>query len=109
MDVRALVKNVKDYVIDLRREFHMYPERSGEEFRTSKRVKEELDKLGIPHTTAGGTGVVGIIKGEKPGKTVALRADMDALEVYEKTIYRINRRRMDSCTPVDMMDILPCF
>ncbi len=84
MDVRALVKNVKDYVIDLRREFHMYPERSGEEFRTSKRVKEELNKLGIPHTTAGGTGVVGIIKGEKPGKTVALRADMDALEVYEK-------------------------
>lgn len=84
MDVRALVKNVKDYVIDLRREFHMYPERSGEEFRTSKRVKEELDKLGIPYTTAGGTGVIGIIKGEKPGKTVALRADMDALEVYEK-------------------------
>ncbi|MDR9770559.1 M20 family metallopeptidase [Acetomicrobium sp.] len=84
MDVRALVKNVKDYVIDLRREFHMYPERSGEEFRTSQRVKEELDKLGIPYTTAGGTGVIGIIKGEKPGKTVALRADMDALEVYEK-------------------------
>ena len=84
MDVKALAKNVKDYVIDLRREFHMYPERSGEEFRTSQRVKEELDKLGIPYTTAGGTGVIGIIKGEKPGKTVALRADMDALEVYEK-------------------------
>jgi len=42
-----LAKEVKDYVIELRREFHMYPERSGEEFRTSKRVKEELDKLGI--------------------------------------------------------------
>jgi len=84
MDVKALAKNVKDYVIDLRREFHMYPERSGEEFRTSQRAKEELDKLGIPYTTAGGTGVIGIIKGEKPGKTVALRADMDALEVYEK-------------------------
>jgi len=84
MDVKTLAKEVKDYVIELRREFHMYPERSGEEFRTSKRVKEELDKLGIPYIAPGKTGVIATISGRKPGKTVALRADMDALEVQEK-------------------------
>lgn len=84
MDIKKLAAEVKDYVIELRREFHMYPEKSGEEIRTSRRVKEELDKMGILNTNAGGTGIIATIKGEKPGKTVALRADMDALEVSEK-------------------------
>ncbi|MEN2995672.1 MAG: M20 family metallopeptidase [Acetomicrobium sp.] len=84
MDIKNLAAEAKDYVIELRREFHMYPEKSGEEIRTSRRVKEELDKMGIPNINAGGTGIIATIKGEKPGKTVALRADMDALEVSEK-------------------------
>ncbi|HHZ04484.1 M20 metallopeptidase family protein, partial [Acetomicrobium hydrogeniformans] len=84
MDIKNLAAEAKDYVIELRREFHMYPEKSGEEIRTSRRVKEELDKMGIPNINAGETGVIATIKGEKPGKTVALRADMDALEVSEK-------------------------
>jgi len=73
MDIKNLAAEAKDYVIELRREFHMYPEKSGEEIRTSRRVKEELDKMGIPNINAGETGVIATIKGEKPGKTVALK------------------------------------
>ena len=83
MDIRELGKKYKDYVIEMRREFHMYPESSFEEFRTSKRVKEELDKLGIPYEELAGTGVLATIVGDNLGKTVALRADMDALEIQE--------------------------
>ena len=83
MDVKELVKDVKEYVIDLRREFHMNPEPSWEEIRTSKRVMEELDKMGILHISVAGTGVVAVIKGSQEGKTVALRADMDALRINE--------------------------
>lgn len=84
MDVKKLANKYKQYVIDLRRDFHMYPERSFEEFRTSAKIKEELDKMGIPYSSVAGTGVVAIIEGSKSGKVVALRADMDALEVNEK-------------------------
>lgn len=83
MDIKSLGKKYKDYVIEMRREFHMYPESSFEEFRTSKRIKEELDKLNIPYEELAGTGVLASIKGAKEGKTVALRADIDALEIQE--------------------------
>lgn len=83
MTIKKLAEQYKDYVIDLRREFHMYPESSWEEFRTSSRVKEELDKLEIPYISLAGTGVLATIKGKNPGKTVALRGDMDALETTE--------------------------
>lgn len=81
--IKDLVKKNKEYVINLRREFHSNPEVSFEEYKTSKRVKEELDKIGIEYISAGGTGVVATIKGNKPGKTIALRGDMDALTVKE--------------------------
>jgi len=84
MDYRELLKMQEDYVIGLRRDFHANPEPSWKEFQTSKRVKEELKNIGIPYIEMAGTGVVGTIKGSLPGKTVALRADMDALEVTEK-------------------------
>lgn len=84
MDVKRLANDYKQYVIDLRREFHKYPEPSLKEYRTSKRVKEELDKMNIPYVSVGETGVVGIIEGLQPGKTIALRSDMDALEVQEQ-------------------------
>lgn len=58
MDIKEITKSYKDYVIKLRREFHENPEKSMEEVRTSKRVKEELDKIGIPYVSAGGTGVM---------------------------------------------------
>lgn len=84
MNIKDLVKKHSDYVIEMRRDFHMHPELSFEEFRTSQIIKEELDKLSIPYITLAGTGVVATIKGEKEGKTIALRADMDALPVQEE-------------------------
>lgn len=83
MKVRNLAKEYKEYVINLRREFHMYPEASWQEVRTSGRVKEELTKMGVPFKEIAKTGVMAIINGKHEGKTVALRADMDALQVKE--------------------------
>ncbi|KZL91662.1 M20 family metallopeptidase [Clostridium magnum] len=83
MTVKELAKKYKQDVINLRREFHKYPEASLKEFKTSKKIKEELDKLSIPCEIVADTGVVADIKGEKPGKTVLLRADIDGLSVTE--------------------------
>jgi amidohydrolase len=76
-----------DAVVELRHWFHQYPELSNREFNTAKRVAKELRDLGFDEVTEGvaHTGVVGILKGGKPGPVVALRADMDALPVQEKT------------------------
>lgn len=80
---KQLANKYKQYVIDMRREFHMYPEVSLQEFRTSQRIKEELDKMGIPYTASAGTGVIAVIEGSRQGRTVGLRADIDALQVQE--------------------------
>lgn len=82
MNIRELSEKYKQYTIDMRREFHMYPEPSMKEVRTSNRIKEELTKIGIPFESIG-TGVVATINGKNEGKTIALRADIDALEVNE--------------------------
>jgi len=66
MKYDEILKKQKDYVIEMRREFHANPEPSWKEFRTSKRVKEELDKMGIEYKDCAVTGVVGTIKGGKP-------------------------------------------
>jgi carboxypeptidase Ss1 len=75
---------VEPKVISLRRYFHQHPELSYMEEQTARRVAEELRSLGIEvRTGVGGNGVVGILRGKKSGKVVALRADMDALPVEE--------------------------
>lgn len=94
MNVEGFAKKYKQYAVDLRREFHMNPEPSMKEVRTSDRVVEELKKMGIKCKKVAGTGVVGIIKGTTEGKTIALRADMDALEVTEE-----NDKEYKSKTP----------
>lgn len=72
-------------VIAWRRDIHQHPELSNREFRTSKLVAEHLRKLGLEvRTGIAHTGVVGVLRGGKPGRTVALRADMDALPVVEQ-------------------------
>jgi amidohydrolase len=73
----------EEYVRGLRREFHRHPEPSWGEERTASRVEEELTAMGIEHKRIAKTGVMAWIPGGKPGKTVALRADMDALEIFE--------------------------
>lgn len=67
----------------VRRDFHQYPEFGMEEFRTQERIIRYLDEMGIPHKKCAGTGVVGLIEGARPGATVALRGDMDALPIEE--------------------------
>ena len=73
-------------VIEWRHDIHQYPELANREFRTSKKVADHLENLGLEvETGIAYTGVVALIEGGKPGPTVALRADMDALPVEEKT------------------------
>lgn len=69
-----------------RRDIHRNPELSGQEVRTARLVADHLRQLGLTvKTGVGGHGVVGVLKGGRPGKVVALRADMDALPVLEAT------------------------
>ncbi|MBM7552005.1 M20 metallopeptidase family protein [Thalassobacillus pellis] len=78
------VQEIKNEIIETRRKLHQNPELSGEEYETSALVQQKLEEYGIPYQTGfAGTGVLGIIKGSSPGKTVALRADMDALPIQE--------------------------
>ena len=84
MDVRKAAEAARDYLVSIRREFHQHPELSMQEFRTAQRIEEELDRLGIPHTRVGETGVLGTLRGEKEGgRAVVLRADIDALPIEE--------------------------
>jgi len=78
-------KELEQKVVAWRRDFHQNPELSNREFRTSKIVAEHLQKLGLEvKTGVAHTGVVGILRGGRPGPVVALRADMDALPVTEE-------------------------
>ena len=87
MDIKEKAENIKDYIIEMRRHFHQNPELSLEEFETTKKIVNELEKMGIEVSTFkdGLTGYIGTIKGAKEGKTLLLRADIDALSVHEKT------------------------
>lgn len=81
----ARAREIEDYVIDLRRDFHMHPETAYQEVRTSERVCEELDKLGIPYVRIEHNMVVATIEGAAGGKTIGIRADMDALPMQEES------------------------
>jgi amidohydrolase len=80
------VRALEPKIIAWRRDIHQNPELSNREVRTSKLVADQLRKLGIEvKTGVAKTGVVGLLKGGKPGPVVALRADMDALPVTEES------------------------
>jgi len=82
---KAISKNLNT-IIDLRHQIHQYPELGNREYKTAKLVAEHLRSLGIEvETDIAYTGVVGVLKGNKPGPVVAVRADMDALPVTEET------------------------
>lgn len=73
-------------VIEWRHDIHKHPELGNREFRTSKKIEEHLRSLGMQiETKIAYTGLVGMLEGDLPGPTIALRADMDALPVEEKT------------------------
>jgi amidohydrolase len=80
------IRALEPKIIAWRRDIHQNPELSNREVRTSKLVADQLRKLGIEvKTGVAKTGVVGLLKGGKPGPVVALRADMDALPVTEES------------------------
>ncbi len=84
--IRAITDRIEAGLIELRRDIHAHPELAFEEVRTAGIVAGELSRLGIAHETGvGRTGVVGLIEGGRPGPVLAIRADMDALPIHERT------------------------
>jgi amidohydrolase len=82
--IDAAAERVNERVVLWRRDIHQHPELGNREFRTAQLVAEHLKSLGIEvQTGVAHTGVVGILRGGRPGPLVALRADMDALPVTE--------------------------
>lgn len=87
MNSLELAKTVEKDVIDLRRAIHQFPELSAQEVETQKKVIKVLEQLEIPYEKVGNTSTIAYIKGTKKGihKTIALRADIDALPMQEET------------------------
>lgn len=86
MRVKKDIENISGEISEIRRNFHAYPELSEQEYKTSDAICAILDRWGIEYKRGyAGTGVVATIKGAVAGKTVALRADIDALPIEEKT------------------------
>ena len=78
-------EKIESQVIAWRHDIHQNPELSNREFKTAAKIAAHLESLGIAVTTGvAKTGVVGLLKGDLPGKVVALRADIDALPVTER-------------------------
>ena len=101
ISIHPSILKIKKEIIDSRRYFHKYPELSFEEYNTAKVIKKKLLDIGISVKSGiAKTGLVGIIKGKKAGKTIALRADMDALPIQEtsKITYKsTNKGVMHAC------------
>jgi amidohydrolase len=84
--VSASIEKIEPQCIVWRKQIHEYPELGNREFKTAKLVADHLKKLGLEvKENIAKTGVVGILKGGKPGPCIALRADMDALPIIEKS------------------------
>ncbi|MDY2986812.1 MAG: amidohydrolase [Peptoniphilus sp.] len=103
MDIRQLVQDNKEYITEIRRYFHMHPELSYQEHETTKKITEELESMGIPYEIPEEepkTGVIAWIEGNKPGRVVGIRADIDALNVTEQTEVEYksqNEGKMHAC------------
>lgn len=84
IDIKKEIYEIEDEIIAIRRDIHAHPELGFKEFRTSKIVEEYLKKLGLRVRHCAGTGIIGVLEGDKPGKTVMLRCELDALPVLEE-------------------------
>ncbi len=85
-DFRHQAETLFDEMVAMRRDFHRHPELGFQETRTSRIVAEKLTELGLEvQRGVGQTGVVGLIEGARPGPTILLRFDMDALPIQEET------------------------
>lgn len=105
-----IVKNDIKKVIEYRRHLHQFPELSFEEFETSAFVADRLKEMGYGvRTNIGGTGVMAILDTGRPGRTIAFRADMDALPIMEETGLPFDSKRvgvMHACGHDGHMSIL---
>lgn len=83
--IKALAKAYAPAFIDIRRHIHSHPELSFQEYKTSEFIQQQLDKFGVPYKAGiAGTGVIALIEGKNPAsRTIALRADIDALPINE--------------------------
>ena len=82
--IKPEIKALKESIISTRRDIHQHPELAFDEHRTAQLVADRLQSFGMDvQTGVGKTGVVGTLKGKNSGKTIALRADMDALPMQE--------------------------
>ncbi|MBQ6622925.1 MAG: amidohydrolase [Mogibacterium sp.] len=84
-DYRQAVRLYADKITELRKAFHRRPELGNEEYETADRIESFLRDCGIETRRVLGTGIVGVLHGGRPGRTVALRSDIDALPVQEAT------------------------
>lgn len=83
--IKALAHSVYPQMVEVRRALHRHPEPSMQEFETTRRLAAEMDRLGVPYRLTEPTGLIAQIEGARPGARVALRADIDALSIGEKT------------------------
>ena len=85
-DIESIAGRLTPRLVELRKQLHQHPELAFEEHETAKAVIQFLKNLGLPVKTGiGKTGVVAVLKGAKPGPTIGIRADMDALPIHEQT------------------------
>lgn len=108
--IKEAIQTYSEELTRLRRTLHSEPEVSWEEYKTTEFVCKYLDQLGISYRKTEPTGVIAEIQGGKPGKTVALRGDMDALQVEElnKDLEYASKEE-GKCMPAAMMPIQPCY
>lgn len=85
MDIKKEVLGLKEELIALRRDFHRHPELGLQEVRTAQIIEDYLKELGLKVRRCTDTGVIGVLEGGLPGKTLMLRCDIDALPVTEET------------------------
>ncbi len=83
-ELKKDLENLTSQIIEWRRDFHRHPEIANQEHRTSSVICKFLEGLGIPVSTCAKTGLRGVLEGKSGGRTVALRADMDALPLKEE-------------------------
>lgn len=84
-ELYAEIDKLFDETVEIRRYLHMHPELSFQEYKTAAYIANYYEQLGIPYIkNVGGNGVIATLKGEKPGKTIALRADFDALPIQDE-------------------------
>ena len=95
--MNAAIDKIEPRCIEWRRQLHQYPELGNREFKTARLIADHLKRLGLEvKENVAKTGVVGILRGAKPGPCIALRADMDGLPLIRKDKHSICIKRKNN-------------